>query len=59
MQLKKVNGNKIEAKLAYQLERDLRSLKGQLQAAKNVKTGIFPEINRLVENTMDSLSKSK
>lgn len=57
MKLKKVNGNKKEAKIAYQLESDLRSLKGQLQAARNVKKGIFPEINRLVENSMINLSK--
>jgi hypothetical protein len=58
MQLKgKVYGNKDEAKIVHQLKSDLRSLKGQLQAARNVKKGIFPEITRLVENSMNNLSK--
>lgn len=31
-------------------EKKLRSLKGQLQAARGISKGIFPEIHRFLEN---------
>lgn len=34
------------------LEKELRSLKGRLQAARNVNSKVFPEINRMVDNVL-------
>ncbi|SDF58134.1 Reverse transcriptase (RNA-dependent DNA polymerase) [Fontibacillus panacisegetis] len=37
------------------LRKELQTLKGRIQAAKNVNSKIFPEINRLVDNSIADL----